>query len=80
MPKLPQVTAKEIIKVFKKFGFIHKRTRGSHYIMRRLSDKRKVVVPLHGTRPLGKGLLLSLLNDADLTKEEFLKLHKKRDS
>ena len=78
MPKLPQVKAKEAIKVFDKIGFVHRRTRGSHYIMRRESDKGKVVVPLHGTKPLGKGLLLSLLTDANLTKEEFLKLLKKK--
>ena len=78
MPKLPQVKAKETIKVFEKIGFAHSQTRGSHYIMRRKVDKGKVVVPLHGTRPLGKGLLLSLLNDANLTKEEFLKLLKKK--
>jgi len=76
MPKLPQTTAKEAIKVFEKVGFVHEHTSGSHYIMRRSSDKGKVVVPLHGTRPLGKGLLLSLLNDAGLTKEQFLKLLK----
>jgi len=78
MPKLPQVKAKETIKVFEKIGFVHNRTRGSHYIMRRESDKGKVVVPLHGTKPLGKGLLLSLLTDANLTKKEFLKLLKKK--
>lgn len=78
MPKLPQVKAKEAIKVFRRVGFIHERTRGSHYIMRRESDKGKVVVPLRGAKPLGKGLLLALLDDADLTKEEFLKLLKKK--
>jgi len=78
MPKLPQVKAKEAIKVFEKIGFAHSRTRGSHYIMRREPDKGKVVVPLHGAKPLGKGLLLSLLTDANLTKEEFLKLLKKK--
>ena len=45
MPKLPQVKAKEAIKVFERVGFVHERTRGSHYIMRRPSDKEKVVVP-----------------------------------
>jgi len=76
MPKLPQTTAKEAIKVFGKIGFVYEHTRGSHYIMRRRLDKRKVVVPLHGARPLGKGLLLSLLDDAGLTKEQFLELLK----
>ena len=78
MPKLPQVKAKEAIKVFEKVGFVHSQTRGSHYIMRRESGKEKVVVPLHGTKPLGKGLLISLIYDAGLTKDEFLKLLKKK--
>jgi len=78
MPKLPQVKDKEAIKVFEKIGFVHERIRGSHYIMRRLSGKEKIVVPLHGTKPLGKGLLISLIYDASLTKDEFLKLLKKK--
>lgn len=74
MSKLPPLRAKEAIKAFGKIGFLHEHTRGSHYILRRPTDKRKLVVPLHGPKTLGKGLLLSLIRDANLTKEEFIQL------
>lgn len=76
MPKLPQVKSKEAIKVFEKVGFTQEHTRGSHYIMRRPMDKRKLSIPIHGSKPLGRGLLLSLLKDADIARDEFINLLK----
>ena len=77
MPKLPLVTAAEAIKAFSKAGFISVHTRGSHHLMRHPENKRKLSIPIHQSKPLGKGLLLSLISDAGLTKEEFIKLLKK---
>ena len=77
MPKLPLVTASEAIKAFSKAGFVSIHTRGSHHLMRQPQSKRKLSIPLHQSKPLGKGLLLSLISDAGLTKEEFIRLLKK---
>lgn len=74
MSKIPLTTASEAIKAFTKAGFISKHTRGSHHTMRNPNNRYKLSVPIHGSKPLGKGLLLSLIQDAGLTKEEFIDL------
>jgi len=74
MPKIPQLKAKELIRIFEEVGFIHQRTKGSHFVMHRELDGRILVVPLHGSKPLGTGLLNALIKDANLSKEEFINL------
>ena len=46
MPKLPSVTANEIIKALKKIGFVEIRQKGSHLRLKH-SDNRIVTIPLH---------------------------------
>jgi len=54
-------------------GFVHKRTSGSHAVMRH-PDGRVAVVPQHGT--VKRGTLSSILRQAGLTPTEFLDLIK----
>lgn len=74
MPKLPRLSGIEIIKVLSKVGFYHSRTTGSHAILNKEISKGKitVVVPLH--HEVAKGTFKSILKQAGLTLEEFLKL------
>jgi len=74
MPKLPVVSARKLIKVLKKKGFILHRINGSHHTFKRTSDKVTVTVPVHPGHDLGRGLTKSILKDASITDEEFLKL------
>jgi predicted RNA binding protein YcfA (HicA-like mRNA interferase family) len=37
-------------------------------------DKRVVTIPVHARKIIGKGLLLKILRDADLSKEELINL------
>ena len=78
MPKTPLITATEAIKAFTKAGFNSEHTRGSHHIMRNPNNKLKLSIPIHGSKTLGKGILLSLIQDAGLTKEEFIDLLSKK--
>ena len=73
MPKLPVVTAKEIIKALEKIGFQAVRQKGSHVRMKH-EDSRIVTVPVHKGKIIGKGLLRKILRDAELTVEEFVEL------
>ncbi|MGC2322111.1 MAG: type II toxin-antitoxin system HicA family toxin [Terriglobales bacterium] len=70
MPKLPRVTAREIIAVLEKAGFSLARQSGSHMIYKNASGKR-VTVPLHASRTLHPKLLKSILRDAGLTVEQL---------
>ena len=67
------LSAKKTIRVLEKIGFRKIRQKGSHVIMRH-SDGRMTVVPIHKGEDIGPGLLLEIIKDAKLSKEEFFDL------
>ena len=69
--KLPLLTAKELIKILNKFGFQVIRQKGSHIYLRH-QDGRCTVVPLHAGKEIGRGLLKRILNETEISREEFL--------
>lgn len=73
MTKLPQVTAKEVLRKLQKSGMVIKRKTGPHYILHG-EGGRYAVVPKHPAKVLKKGTLNSILEGAQLTVEEFMKL------
>lgn len=75
MPKLPNVTASELIAALEKIGFLVVRQKGSHVRMKH-EDGRVVTIPVHAGKDIGKGLLLKVLRDADLSKEDLIDLLK----
>lgn len=74
MPRLPAVSAKKLIKVLKKKGLFHDRTKGSHYIFVNLERDISVSIPVHQGKDLGRGLTKKILDDANISIDEFLKL------
>jgi predicted RNA binding protein YcfA (HicA-like mRNA interferase family) len=68
--KLPQLSARELIAILRRHGFDVDRQSGSHAILIH-SDGRRVTVPIHAGRRLGKGLLRAIMNDAGLTREDL---------
>jgi predicted RNA binding protein YcfA (HicA-like mRNA interferase family) len=72
--KLPILTARELLAIVKRLGFVPFHQRGSHLTLKRLSDGRRVTVPIHAGRTLKKGLLNGLLHDIGLTVEELNRL------
>ncbi len=73
MPKLPSITADEVIKALRKIGFEKVRQKGSHVRLKH-PDNRIVTIPVHTGKILGKGLLRKILRDSQLTLEELLEL------
>lgn len=69
--KLPVLTARELLSILRQLGFEKSHQKGSHLTLRRLSDKRRITVPIHAGRTLKPGLLRGLLNDIGLTVEEL---------
>jgi len=67
------LTAKKTIRALGKIGFLKVRQKGSHVIMRH-PDGRMTVVPIHRGEDIGPGLLLEIIKDTKLSKEEFLDL------
>ncbi len=72
MPRLPRLKGKELIAILKAHGFELVRTRGSHHSMRH-PDGRYTVVPIHAGETIGTGLLLKILKDAELSKDDLTK-------
>lgn len=67
--------ADKVLKILVRIGFKVVRQRGSHVILRH-PEGRLTVVPVHRSEDIGRGLLLKIIKDAGLTREEFLKLLK----
>ncbi len=73
MPKLPRLTARQIISVLEKIGFSLARQSGSHMIYKNPAGKR-VTVPFHASKILHPKVLKNILRDAQIAVEELDKL------
>ena len=75
MTKLPRgLSGKEVVKALQRAGFSVKRQKGSHIALRRDNPFAQVVVPDH--KSIDTGTLASILDGADLSVEDFIKLIK----
>jgi len=71
--KFPRLTAKDIIKVVERHGFVLGRQSGSHRIYKDKQGKR-VTIPFHRGKVLHPKVVKSILKDANLTLKELRKL------
>jgi predicted RNA binding protein YcfA (HicA-like mRNA interferase family) len=69
--KLPAVNGKQVIAALEKEGWYVKRVRGSHHVLRHQSIPDAIPVPVHGSRPLKRGTLASILRAAGISRDEF---------
>jgi len=70
MPKLPRLTARQIIAVLERSGFSVARQSGSHMIYKNAAGKR-VTVPFHASKILHPKILRNILRDAELSVEKL---------
>ena len=70
MSKLPLLSWRDVVKALSKAGFRAVRQKGSHIIL----AKNEYVIPVPKHREIKRGLLLAIIEEAGLTKEDFLKL------
>lgn len=70
MSKLPLLSWREVVKALARAGFQVARQKGSHLIL--VKDDAAVPVPKH--EEIKRGLLLEIIAEAGLTREEFLQL------
>ena len=76
MPKLPVVKASKLYRALLKLGFYKHHQSGSHVQLKH-PDGRRTTIPLHPAREIRKGTLKAIINDLEITVEEFIKLLKK---
>jgi predicted RNA binding protein YcfA (HicA-like mRNA interferase family) len=75
MPRLPALSAKDLIRALERVGFSVVRQRGSHIRLKH-EDGRFVTVPLHAGQDVSRGLLRKILRDAELSPRDLEKLLK----
>ncbi len=73
MPELPALSGKEVIKALSKIGFIHVRTKGSHAILNKQTEKGRITIPVPLHKELAKGTLKSIMKQAELNLGDSLK-------
>ncbi len=62
---------KDLCRVLERNGWALLRVHGSHHIYGRPGSVVRLSVPVHGNKPLKKGLLNHLLNKAGLSEEDL---------
>ncbi|MGD0994839.1 MAG: type II toxin-antitoxin system HicA family toxin [Candidatus Bathyarchaeia archaeon] len=81
MSKLKSIDYERVVKALVSIGYVVNNQKGSHIVMR-LADKQKyislfgcrknepmVVIPAH--KPLGKGMVRTIIREVDLSVDEF---------
>lgn len=71
---LPVVSGRKVVKALTKVGFKVAGRRGSHIKLKRKVDDKIFVVIVPDHAELARGTLKSILRQANITREAFLKL------
>jgi len=74
--KLPLVSSDKVLKLLSKKGFAVVRQKGSHISLHKKEDGKTLLVVVPRKNQIKRGTLISILKQANLTREEFLKLIK----
>jgi predicted RNA binding protein YcfA (HicA-like mRNA interferase family) len=68
---LKQVSGRKLARVVQHRGWQLARIHGSHHIFTMPDRRERLVIPIHGNRPLKAGLLRSLMKIAGLEERDF---------
>jgi predicted RNA binding protein YcfA (HicA-like mRNA interferase family) len=74
MPRLPQLTARELIRFLKAQGFAEDRQAGSHLTLWHPGRQVAVTIPVHTGTDIGRGLAVRILKDAGFSVEDYRRL------
>lgn len=73
MPKLANISGREAIKAFLKFGYIHVHTSGNHAILQK-QESPTLSIPLH--KEVAPFLLKSQIKKANIKLNDYIKVLK----
>ena len=73
MSRLPGLKPRQIVAALERYGFTVIRITGSHYQLFNERTRRHTTVPYHN-RDLPRGTVAAIIQQAGLTRDEFLKL------
>lgn len=66
MPKLPRLTASQVIKQLKAVGFLEVSQNGSHLKLFNRETRRTVIVPIHSNKMIPIGTLKAIEKQAGI--------------
>lgn len=72
MPKLPVIRASKLLRTLKNLGFYEHHQIGSHLQLKH-PDGRRTTLPYHPNRELRRKTLKAIIDDLEMTVEEFIK-------
>ncbi|MFA4875231.1 MAG: type II toxin-antitoxin system HicA family toxin [bacterium] len=72
-PRFARITAKELIKVLTRHGFVCIRIKGSHHHFVNHTTGIRLTIPVHAGKIIGPGLLSSILKQARIPPEALQK-------
>lgn len=67
---MKQVSGKALAKAIERKGWSLVRVKGSHHIFVMSGRRERIVIPIHGNRPLKIGLLRALMKIAELEESD----------
>jgi len=68
---MKQISGKDFCRVLGKKGWKLERIKGSHHIYGKRKANIKISVPIHGNKPLKRGLLKYFLKIAGISEDEL---------
>lgn len=68
---MKQLSGLKFCKVLEKYGWKLKRINGSHHIYMKDNNPLRISVPVHGNKPLKKGLLNHFLKITNINEEKL---------
>jgi predicted RNA binding protein YcfA (HicA-like mRNA interferase family) len=74
MTRMPQVTARDLIRFLKSRGFVEDRQSGSHVTLWSEERMVSITIPIHAGCDIGRGLAARILKDAGFTVDDFVGL------
>ena len=72
--RLPAVSARQVVRVAERLGFVLDRQRGSHAMYYRERDRARVVIPVHAGKTIKPKTLAGIVDDMGISVDEFRKL------
>ena len=73
MSRMPQVTARELVRFLRAQGFVDDRQSGSHLTLWHEGRGAPVTFPVHTGCDVGCGLAVRILRDAGFTVDDYLR-------
>lgn len=74
--KLPVLSGNEIIKILRKAGFAVVTQKGSHIKLKKVDGNKNIIVTVPNHSEVKRGILLNILKQAEVSREEFLEYDK----